>query len=145
VAIECLGGAADDLSYLIEQASAKAQEVRQAAYLALALIDHADAVAILQKAASGKDLDQAVYAIQKCPSEKLLDFILTEAELEIAALAKNKDKKEVSRKVMRTMELLRCLEGRRDAKSEAFILSVFGQGDSLAKVKGETLSGADIH
>ena len=35
VAIECLGAEPDDLSYLIEQAAAKAQEVRQAAYRAL--------------------------------------------------------------------------------------------------------------
>jgi hypothetical protein len=145
VAIECLGGAADDLSYLIEQASAKAQEVRQAAYMALASIDHADAVAVLQKAASGKDLALAVYALRKCGSEQILEFILREATLEISGLAKTKDKKEVSKKAGRTIDLLRCLEERQDANSEAFILKVFSEGDNLAKAKGETLSGADIH
>jgi hypothetical protein len=144
-AISCLGAAADDLSYLIEQASAKAQEVRQAAYLALAAIDHPDAVAALQKAASGKDLELAVEALQKCSSVNLLDFLLAEAGQELAALAKTKDKKEISKKVARTQSLLCCLSGRQDAKSEAFLLKLFGRGIELAKIKGESLSGSDIH
>jgi hypothetical protein len=145
VAIECLGAAADDLSYLIEQASAKAQEVRQAAYLALAAVDHPDAIAVLQKAATGKDLDSAVEALRKCPSEKLLDFILAQAEQEIAGLAKTKDKKEIGKKVDRTQSLLACLAHRQDDKSEAFVLKVFGLGKELAKVKGDTVSGADLN
>src|SRR5262249_46966764 len=131
-AIECLGAANDDLSYLIEQASAKAQEVRQAAYTALAAMDHPDAITSLQKAASGKDLEVAVDALAKCRSEKLLGFLLGEAEQELTALAKTKDKKEISRRVGRTQALLSCLTGRQDNKSEAFILKLFGQVDQLA-------------
>jgi hypothetical protein len=145
VAVECLGSEANDLSYLIEQASAKAQEVRQAAYRALAEVDHEDAVAVLQKAASGKDIDLAADALRKCTSPKLLDYLLAEADQEIAGLAKTKDKKEVSKKVARAQSLLGCLEGRRDAKSEAFILKVFAIGDALGKIKGDTVSGSDIH
>jgi hypothetical protein len=145
VAIECLGAAADDLSYLIEQASAKAQEVRQAAYVALAAVDHADAVAVLQKAAGGKDLELAVEALQKCGSAKLLDYLLAEADQELSVLPRTKDKKEVSKKVARIQSLVQCLDGRQDTKSEAFILELFGQGAALEKVKGDTVSGSDIN
>jgi hypothetical protein len=144
VAIECLGATADDLSYLTEQASAKAQDVRQAAYRALAAIDHDDAVALLQRAAAGNDLDLAVDALQRSRSAKLLAYLLQEAEQELAALPKNKDKKDVSKKVARVQGLLKCLAGREDSDSEALILSVFNQAEALGKIKGDSFSGADI-
>ena len=140
VAIECLGAAPADLSYLIEQASAKAQEVRQAAYRALAAIDHDDAVAVLQKAVAGTDLILAADSLQKSRSAKLLKYILHEADREIAELPKTKDKKEVTKKVTRVRGLLQCLAERADPESEAFVLSVFKRSDELAKVKGDSFS-----
>jgi hypothetical protein len=145
VAIECLGDAAEDLSYLIEQASAKAQEVRQAAFRALATIDHDDAVAVLKKAMAGKDLDLAADSLRTCPHPKVLSSIIADAENELAALPKTKDKKEIGKKAARINSLLGCLSEREDADSEALVLKVFGQRDALAKIKGDPASGSDVN
>lgn len=143
VAIACLGP--DDLSYLIEQAGAKAQEVRQAAYHALAGIEHNDAVAVLNKAMTGKDLELASAALHKSRSGKLLGLLIAAAQEELAALAKVKDKKDAGPKITRSVTLLNCLTGREDPETEAFLLSVFGRRAELAKVKGDTASGADLN
>jgi HEAT repeats len=144
VAIECLGGDPADLSYLIEQASAKAQEVRQAAYRALASIDEDDAVAVLQKAMTGKDLMLAADSLRKNRNSRLLDYVIAGAEAELAALPKTKDKKEVSQKIGRLQSLVYCLNGRDDKDSEAFVLKMFAKRDDLAKIKGSGTSGADL-
>ena len=144
VAIECLGADPDDLSFLVEQSTAKAQDVRQAAYRALASIDHDDAVEILKKAASGKDLELAEASLQTSRNAKVLAFLLAESEREIAALPAAKDRKEVSSKAGRIRSLLNCLFCRDDKDSEAFVLKVFAQHDALTKIKGDTLSGADV-
>lgn len=145
VAIECLGADPDDLSFLVEQSTAKAQDVRQAAYRALASIDHDDAVEILKKAASGKDLELAEASLQTSRNAKVLAFLLAESEREIAALPAAKDRKEVSSKAGRIRSLLNCLFCRDDKDSEAFVLKVFAQRDALTKIKGDTLSGADVN
>lgn len=145
VAIECLGSEKEDLSYLLEQVSAKAQDVRQAAYRALAKLDDDASVSALLKAAGGKDLDIAADALVEARSAKVLDFLISEAESEVAALPKTKDKKAVSSKIDRLHSLLNCLSRRQDKKSEAFILSVFEQRAELEKIKGATSSGADLN
>src|SRR5262249_49795124 len=75
-AIECLGDHAEDLSFLLEQAAAKAQEVRQAAYRALANNDDDAAVAVLQKALSGKDLDLAADSLRKSRNARVLSYLI---------------------------------------------------------------------
>jgi hypothetical protein len=144
-AIECLGAEPDDLSYLIEQASAKAQEVRQAAYRALSGIDHDDAVAVLQKALTGKDLDLAADCLCKCPSAKLVrDIIALTGEM-LAEFAAAGTKKKINPMVGRLNALVSCLKGRDDAESIAFLLSVFSRRAELAKVKSDLLSGAHFN
>ena len=49
VAIECLGDSDDDLSFLLEQASARAKDVRAAAFLSLSRLKSAEAKALLMK------------------------------------------------------------------------------------------------
>jgi hypothetical protein len=143
-AIECLRGRAEDLRFLLDQTTAKAQEVRRAAYRALADIDHADAVAALEKVLGGKDLDLAADALAASRSDRLVRSILAAAEGELAALPKIKDKKEVSERLSRLRKLAITLAGRAGA-AEAFLLSLFTRRDALAKVKGEPLSGADVN
>lgn len=144
-AIECLGAEPDDLSYLLEQVSSKAQEVRQAAYRALASSDDEAAVAMLQKAMDGKDLALAVDSLHRSRSPKLLKYLIAAAEAELAALRKTKDKKEVGQKITRAIALMNCLSGRTDRESEAFLLKVFMQRDDLAKIKRDTASGSDLN
>lgn len=144
-AIECLGAEPEDLSYLIEQATAKAQEVRKAAFRALSTIDHNDAVEVLKKAIAGKDLDLAADSLRTSRNPAVLKSIIADADSELAVLPKTKDKKEISKKAARINVLLGCLEGREDKNSESFILKVFGQHDALTKIKGDTTSGSDIN
>ncbi len=145
VAIACLGADPADLSYLIEQAGAKAQEVRAAAYAALARLEDDAAIEVLRKAMTGKDLNLAADSLHKSRSAKLLGYLIAVAEEELAGLRKTKDKKEVGLKIGKITSLMNCLMGRQDETSEAFIAKVFAQRDDLAKIKGDTSSGADLN
>ena len=147
-AIECLGQDREDISYLLEQAAAaaaKAQEVRQAAYRALAHYEDDAVIAVLQKAFDGKDLGIAADALRRSRSGKLLAFVHSRIEEELAELRKTKDKKDVSTKVARLTQMLECLYGRDDPASEALLLKFFADRAALAKIKGATLSGVDVN
>src|SRR5262249_11220223 len=104
-AIECLGGS-EDLSYLLEHASAKAQEVRQAAYRALATMDDDAALTVLRKALAGKDVAMAADAIRSGGASKAQSLAIAVAEEELATLAKAKDKKDVSARIARLQTLV---------------------------------------
>ncbi|MCI0740809.1 MAG: HEAT repeat domain-containing protein [Gemmataceae bacterium] len=145
VAIECLGAEPEDLSYLIEQASAKAQEVRQAAYRALATIDDEAAVAVLQKAMDGKELHLAADSLNKSRNAKVLSYLIAAIEGELAAVRKSKEKKEIGQKIGRILALVSCLSGREDKDSEGFLLNVFADRSELAKIKGDNASGVDLN
>ncbi len=145
VAIACLGAEPEDLSYLLEQAQAKAQDVRQAAYRALAVIDADEAVAVLQKAMNGKDLELAVDSLSKSRSPRLLNSLIETAEAELASLRKTSTKKEAGQKITRIMSLTNCLTGRDDQASTAFLANLFAQRDDLAKIKGDPSSGTDLN
>jgi hypothetical protein len=144
-AIECLGGQPEDLSYLLEQAAAKSQEVRQAAYRALAGSDDEAAIAVLHKAMNGKDLGLASDSLHKSRNPKVLGYLIAGVEAELAAIGKLKDKKEVSEKIDRTLNLLNCLADRSDPQSEAFLLQLFEQRAELAKIKGAMRSGPELN
>ena len=145
VAIECLGADHDDISYLLEQASAKAQDVRQAAYRALSALDNDTVVAVLQKAFAGKDLSLAAESLKKSRSLKLLKFVLSGIEENLAELRKLKDKKAISAGIDRLSQMFYCLESRDDAASEALVLKTFAERDTLAKIRGDTTSGSDLN
>lgn len=144
-AIECLGGDGADLSYLLEQVSAKAQEVREAAYRALVALDDKDAVAALQQAVKGEDLALAAGAIRVSKNAKLLQFIVAEAEQDLGALTKTKDKREAGKRFGRLQSLLSCIAGRADANTETFVGRLFDKRNDLAKIKGDPASGADLN
>lgn len=142
-AIACLGDEPEDLAYLLEQARAKAKDVRAAALAALTRMDVPEAVEVLQKALAGSDLEIAVRPLRKNRNPKLLQYVLTEAENQIEAAKGTKDKKECGKYVDRVLTLMRCLDERDDKLTEGFLLKVFGQRDSLLALKGEP-SGLDI-
>lgn len=145
VAIECLGSHAEDLSFLLEQGAAKAQEVRRAAYWALAAIPDDAAVAVLQKAAAGKDLNVAAGALRRSKHPKVIQFIIAEADKAVAGLGKLKDKKEISKQIGLTQTLSTCLFRHKDKDSEDFFLRLFAQREAIGKVKGATASGSDLN
>jgi len=145
VAIECLGSHSEDLNFLLEQSAAKAKEIRQAAYWALAAIDNDSAATVLQKAAAGKELNVAAGALRRSRRPDVIRFVIAEAEKTVAGLAKIKDKKDVGAQLNRVVALSTCLFRHKDKDTEAFFLRLFGQREVIGKFKGATISGSDLN
>ena len=144
-ALSCLGLHSDDVHILIEQTSAKAQDVRVAAYWGLTQMDGEEAVAALTKVMAGKELAHAWRPISDSKGPRLLKEILAEFRKELAELFTLKDKKELSAKIERLGYFLHMLKDRTDKDSEAMVLELFGLREKLQKVKGDTLSGSDLN
>ncbi|HEY1381661.1 MAG TPA: HEAT repeat domain-containing protein, partial [Gemmataceae bacterium] len=108
-AVECLGGAPEDLSYLIEQVSAKAKEVRAAAYRALAAMDDPAAADVLKAAIAGKDIDLAAAAIARSKNDNLPGLLIAEIIEARTAFPKLKDKQQVSEAAGRLCSLIAAL------------------------------------
>jgi len=144
-ALSCLGLHSDDVHILIEQTSAKAQDVRTAAYWGLTQMDGEEAVAALTKVMAGKELAHAWRPISDSKGPRLLKEILAEFRKELAELFTLKDKKELSAKIERLGYFLHMLKDRTDKDSEAMVLELFGLREKLQKVKGDTLSGSDLN
>ena len=145
VAIQCLGSHPEDLSFLLEQANAKARNVRQAAYCALAGIEDGAAVAVLQKAAAGKELHVAADALRRCKIPGVVQFIIAQTDKEVAGLAKIKDKKEVGQQIQRLQTLTTCLFRHKDKDTEDLFLRLFARRDDIVKIKGDHASGVDLN
>ena len=143
-AISCLGADPEDLNFLIEQASAKAQDVRAAAYRALAKVDKPEAVAVLAKALVGKDYGWAANAIEQSKSPKLAELLARDIRAAVEGLPKLKDKKAISASVERILRLIRSFPDGEYASEDALLLDLFARRRELAKVKGDGESGADI-
>jgi hypothetical protein len=143
-AIACLGSEPEDLQYLIEQASAKAQDVREAAYRALSTINDPTAVAVLEKALASKDLDVAARAIERSPTERLTARLVAEIEKGAAEVPKLKDTKKVSDAAERLARLVGILPAGEHPAADRLTLDLFNRRAELAKAKGTTFSGSDV-
>jgi HEAT repeats len=143
-AISCLGAEQEDMAFLIEQAGAKAQEVRGAAYHALAATDTPAAVDVLQKAISGKDLELATAAIGRSKSDRLTSMLIAEIGKDSAALPKAKDRKQASQTAQRLVAMIRVLPEAEHPAADTLTLDLFARRAELAKVKGDTFSGSDV-
>src|SRR3954466_6929158 len=133
-AVECLGKTDDDLTYLLEQARAKAKDVRAAALRALtaAGVTTADVLTTLKKAIAGPDLELIVARIKQSPLPEIQAYVLEQAEAQLADLLKSRDKAQQCVAVVRLEQLVTCLEERTDAKAEAFLLKCFEKAPALA-------------
>lgn len=146
-AISCLGAEPEDLQFLVEQAAAKAQDVRGAAYEALAGIDDPAAVAVLQKAISGKDLNLAICSISasgQARPARLTALLVAEVRKGADELLKQKDKKKVSDLADRLTDLIRALPDEENPDANRITLDLFARRAELAKIKGTTYSGSDV-
>ncbi len=146
VAIECLGTTGDDLSYLLEQAKAKAKDVRAAALRALsgAGTAAAEVIGALKKAIDGADLELIVDQLKKSTLPEVLDYVLAQADRQLNEALAEKDVKKQGPAVGRFMRLLRCLQGRSEARVEAFVLRCFEAVPVHAKIKSAP-SGQDLN
>jgi hypothetical protein len=150
-AISCLGAEPEDLQFLTEQSSAKAQEVRAAAYEALSNINDPAAVTVLEKAITGKDLNLALAAMtlrdgddeRKQPG-RLTALLVAEIQKGVAELPKLKDKKKASELADRLTDLIGALPATEHPDADRLTLDLFARRTELAKVKGTTYSGSDV-
>jgi hypothetical protein len=142
MAISCLGQHEDCLPLVQEQASAKNKVLREAALETLAGHDRPEITKLFSELIKGKALELLARPFRRISSREVLRSLLAEGKRVFDLLLKN-DAAQLSR----YGEILDCLEGRKDADTEAFLLGCFEPCDKLIKLKpakNSTLSGADI-
>jgi hypothetical protein len=144
VAVSCLGSEAEDLDFLIDQAAAKAQDVRAAAYEALALIDNPRSIELLRKGLTSKDYSLVSRAIQESKRPKLVDLLVDEIRRGVVELLKTKDKKQTGIHISRLVHLITSLPREPHPAEDDLLLELFSRREELTKLKGDTLSGADL-
>ncbi|HVW02565.1 MAG TPA: hypothetical protein VHB77_19570, partial [Planctomycetaceae bacterium] len=137
VAIECLEGREDSLSFLLEQARAKAQDVRRAAYNAMATLTDDIVVETLTKALSGADVELSAEAASRNRSPKLLTFLLDDARKRLQALPGMKNKADAGKAAKHVYALLRAFATRDDKQSVAFLSECFEQRNDIGALKAE--------
>lgn len=144
-AIECLGSAPDDLAILLENAKAKAKDVRAAALRALARCDGAEAIAALRAAFESGNIEMAVSAVADGRGPQLTALVLEEAntQWDVLLSGKEKDKAKLAKQVERVLRAIECLRGRDDRVTEAFLVRAFGERVKLAAIKGDP-GGKDV-
>ncbi|MBW3542236.1 MAG: HEAT repeat domain-containing protein, partial [Planctomycetes bacterium] len=144
-AIGCLGDSPDDLAFLLEQAGAKAKDVRAAALRALGGSDSTDAVKVLCSSIDGDDLALAVEPLRASRNAAVSAALLAAAERQFDGIlsAKDRDQSKLGKQNERLRLLLECLRGRDDRLTEKLLLAMFGRAERLAAVRGEP-SGKDV-
>jgi hypothetical protein len=145
-AVECLGTADADLAYLLDQARAKAKDVRAAALRALAAAGSsaAEVVAALIRAIDSPDLELIAPQLGDSPLPEVRSYVLEQAERQLAELLKSKDKKLAGDAVTRLQQLVLSLSRRTDDGAEAFLIRCFDGAPALAAIKSEP-SGTDLN
>jgi hypothetical protein len=145
-AIECLGTFGEDCIYLLDQAKAKAKDVRSAALRALlsARASTSQMLAALKKAIVGDDLELIVPAVKQCTLPEVRNDVLEQAEKQFNHTLACKDKTQQGSAVARMRQLVMCLDPRTDAQAETLLLKCFENARALAAIKSEP-SGSDLN
>jgi len=145
-ALQCLGDSKTDLPHLLEQATAKAKEVRIAAFIGLGRVhDEPTVVEVFKKALTGKEPEIAVGPASRNRNPALLAFLIETARTQLDALFSTKDKAKLKPVLESFITLLAAFNGRGDRDTEALLLDCFNRRDALHALKGDTVSGADIN
>jgi hypothetical protein len=129
-AIGCLGKHEDCLPLVLEQANAKNKLLRAAALEALAEHDRPDITSLFVELVKGKALDILVGPFRALRNRQVLNSLLDEGKRVFGLVIKSD-----SEQIPRCWEILDCLEQRKDAETEEFLLGCFANSDKLAKVK----------
>jgi hypothetical protein len=145
-AVECLGKTDDDLTYLLEQAKAKAKDVRAAALRALSAAGTTakDVIAALKKAIDGEDLELIVSRVNQSSLPEIRGYVLEQAEKQFAETLKLKDAKAQGPAIHRMQQLASCMHGWTEPTAEAFVLKCFESAKAFAAIKSEP-SGSDFN
>lgn len=130
-AISCLGKHEDCLPLVLEQVNAKNKLVRAAALEALAGHDRPEITKIFTELVKGKALDILAGPFRALRNRQVLNSLLDEGKRVFGLLLKGD-----SEQIPRYWEILDCLNERKDAEVEDFVLGCFSQGDRVGKLKG---------
>jgi len=129
-AITCLGAHEECLSLVLEQASAKNKLLRAAALEALAQHDHPEVTKLFTGFIKGKALDLLARPFRALRNRQVLSSLFGEGRRVFAEIIKGD-----SGEIPRFWQILDCLEQRKDAETEDFLLGCLASCDKLAKVK----------
>lgn len=159
-AIGCLEGRADCVPFLIEQAKAKAKDVRATALRSLASMDQPKVIEHLKEALRGTEVELVAPFVAANPSGELKAFVVEEAMrrrdelLGIAdkpakksAASKGAKGKSVDEKVLGQCfyNLLRAFDGRTDKAAVAFLLDCFDRQEEFLRIKAGYVDGDAIN
>lgn len=143
IAIECLGDSDDDLNYLLEQAQAKAKDVRAAALLSLGRLNHQLSQERVLQALETKDLSLLERVAEEVAPAYLLAAALPKAQAELSSLLGEKSKADQKSSVERLLRLIRIGTARRLPESREFLLGVVQHATILTTIRSEP-SGSDV-
>ncbi|MDP1563813.1 MAG: HEAT repeat domain-containing protein [Pirellulaceae bacterium] len=143
IAIECLGDSDDDLNYLLEQAQAKAKDVRAAALLSLGRLKHQLPQERVLQALETKDLNLLERVAEEVAPAYLLAAALQKAQTELSSLLGGKSKADQKSSVERLLRLIRIATARRLPESREFLLGVVQNATILTAIRSEP-SGSDV-
>ncbi len=141
-AIACLGKHEDCLPLVLEQANAKNKQVRAAALEAMAEYDRPEITKIFMELVGGKALDILIGPFRRLRNQQVLISLLDEGRKTFDLILKND-----SEQISRFLETLNCLDSRKEAEVEKFLLEAFAKSDRLTRVKpapNTTTSGVDL-
>lgn len=130
-AIACLGKHEDCLPLVLEQANAKNKLLRAAALQALAEHDRPEITKLFTELVKGKALDILAGPFRALRNRQVLNALLDEGKRVFGLLLKGDPDH-----IPRYWEILDCLDKRKDAEVEEFVLGCFSQGDKMGKLKG---------
>ena len=141
-AIACLGKHEDCLPLVLEQANAKNKLLRAAALEALAEYDRPEITNLFTELVKGKALHILAGPFRMLRNRQVLNSLLAEGKRVFGLILKGE-----SEQIPRFWEILDCLEHRREAEAEEFLLDCSAKSDKLAPVKAaqkSVLAGADV-
>jgi hypothetical protein len=137
IAIGYLNTTGEDLRYLLEQAKAKAKDVRAAALRAMCAVDagETEAISALKRAIDGADLELITDRVRRCKVPEIMEYIVAGGEERFAKALAEKHGEKQPPGLARLQNIVLSLKGRKDKKAEAFLLRCFESLPLLNKVK----------
>jgi len=141
-AIACLGKHEECISLLLEQTNSKNKAIRGAAFEALAEHDKPEVTKLFTEQIRGKALELLARPLRVIRNAQVVASLLEEGKRVFDLVIKGDPEQ-----IPRYWEVLDCLEKRKDAEVEAFVLACFRQGDKVAKLKAAKnshIAGADL-
>ncbi len=144
-AIGCLKGSKVHVPSMLEQVRAKAKDVRQAAYNALARFTETEVVDAMIKGLSGGDIELVAGPASENRSPRLLEHLLAEGRNQLEAMLAQKDKTKQKTAISRCYQLLAAFHSRDDNESIKFLNTCFEQREAIAKLKGGAVNGESVN